>query len=108
MFHLLNKEAPQPSFLGTAVGLKVCWKNEGIPLNHVSFRDRKFGFSVVLLFPHPHGKIFYSVLQHHYGHYITDSTAKPMVFSEKVFNTPFIDKAPEQVYTDNISYANRS
>ncbi len=29
-------------------------------------------------------------------------------FHKKVFNAPFVDKAPPQVYTDNISYTDRS
>ena len=78
--HLLNKEAPQPSFLGTAVGLKVCWKNDGIPLNHASFRDRKFGFSVVLICPHPHGPAD----QYHTGSFSVVRTQYSTPFRENV------------------------
>jgi hypothetical protein len=59
--------------------------------------------------PPPSGlSLFLCGIQDDPRHFLTSRTAKPADFSEKVFNTPFVDKAPPQVYTDNISNTDRS
>ena len=43
-----------------------------------------------------------------YGHYTTEWTPKSIGFFKKSLYFPFVDKAPVQVYTDNISETDRS